>query len=165
MGRTWSARGAAATAAAATPKCRRRAHRSPAQPPQSNVTVDPWPTRDRTLAQIEEESKTVRAKKYDLVIIAVPASATAASDEEFRKRFTWILNWSLSFGLQEWDCIPAPPSVYSPDLTPEEKTRDAAARKIIFAQDLTILDRKPSDKSPLPKLLTDFIRHQMIWEP
>jgi hypothetical protein len=59
--------------------------------------------------------KTVRAMQPDLVILAVPTNVgLKATDEEFVRSYAWIMNWSLSFGDQEWDCLVVHPSVTAP---------------------------------------------------
>ena len=62
----------------------------------------------------------------DLVLVAVPVAVTprpASPPEEAIRAYTWILNWSLSFGLQQWDVVGIAPSVLKADLNPEEMGR------------------------------------------
>ena len=50
----------------------------------------------------------MRRAPPDLVLIALPAAVTPPVDaptEEAIRAHSWILNWSLSFGLQEWDVV------------------------------------------------------------
>ena len=47
----------------------------------------------------------MRGASLDLVLIAVPAAVTPPAEppsEEAIRSHSWILNWSLSFGRQEW---------------------------------------------------------------
>jgi hypothetical protein len=129
--------------------------------PQAQVRIVPWPTAGKTLADMEAVSKTVRNMKPDLVLLAVPASAAAPSLEEYRRSYTWIMNWSLSFGYQEWDCIAVPASTVQPELSADDAQRDALARKLILAQDIGTLERKPGDAAPLPELLTRWLRAEI----
>ncbi|TXT33703.1 MAG: G-D-S-L family lipolytic protein [Planctomycetota bacterium] len=70
------------------------------QHPNAVVEVTAWPTEGKSLAQLEQAAQqTVRAMKPNLVVIAVPRTATADSDEQFVKSYSWVMNWSLSFGL------------------------------------------------------------------
>lgn len=110
---------------------------------QAKVEVTAWPTAGKSLADIEQAAKqTVRAMKPDLVIVAVPAGLTAASDEEFFRSYSWIMNWSLSFGHQEWDCLVVHPSVATPD---RADPRQELIRRLVKAQDLTLIDRPTGD--------------------
>ena len=59
------------------------------------------------------------------------------------------MNWSLSFGYQEWDCVVIHPSVTEPDAT---GPRDDLIRQLIRAQHLHFIDRKPGDKEPATEL-------------
>ena len=86
------------------------------QDPNAKVEVTTWPVAGKSLAQLEQEAKDlVRAMKPDLVVLNIPASAAAESDEQRVHAISWIMNWSLSFGHQEWDCIVVHPSVSDPD--------------------------------------------------
>ena len=83
--------------------------------PDAKVEVVPWSVEGLTLSQIEEDAKArVRPLKPDLVVIAVPRSAAAGSREEFIRSYAWVMNWSLSFGRQEWDCLVVHPDVVDP---------------------------------------------------
>ncbi|MEI6502051.1 MAG: GDSL-type esterase/lipase family protein, partial [Armatimonadota bacterium] len=73
--------------------------------PNARLTVERWETAGQSLAQLEAAARTrgwmglrdhPTLPKPDLVLIAVPASASAAGTEEFWRRYTWVLNWSLS---------------------------------------------------------------------
>lgn len=117
--------------------------------PDAKVEVTAWPTDGKPLAEIEQTAKSlVRAHKPDLVIIAVPASAVATAkettaDEEFARSFAWIMNWSLSFGQQEWDCVVIHPCVVAPEaLLP----RSDLIRQLVRAQDLTLIDRPAGNR-------------------
>lgn len=110
----------------------------------ANVEVVSWPLpQDATLAMIEQDAKArVREMKPDLVLISVPRSASAESDESFANSYAWIMNWSLNFGPPTWDCVIIHPSVADPDGKAEQ--RDNLIRRLVRAQDLTLIDR-PSD--------------------
>ena len=111
--------------------------------PQAIVEVTAWPTAGKSLAELERAAnQTVRAMKPDLVILAVPAGLTAASEEEFFRAYSWLMNWSLSFGHQEWDCLVVHPSVVTPG-TPDP--RDELIRRLVKAQELTLIDRTTGD--------------------
>ena len=116
--------------------------------PEAKVAVQGWPTAGLSLVQIEAAAQAVRNAPPDLVLIAVPAAVTPPTDsppEAAIRAHSWILNWSLSFGLQEWDVVAVAPSVLNADLTAQEQAADAFARKMIHAQDLNLITRAPSD--------------------
>ncbi len=113
--------------------------------PTATVEVTTWPTEGKTLVVLEQEAKTlVRPMKPDLVLLAIPANAAAASDEEFLRSYSWIMNWSLSFGLQEWDCVAIHPSVAAPNVA---VPRSHFLRQLVRAQDLTLIERATDDIS------------------
>ncbi|MGD9748768.1 MAG: hypothetical protein AB7V57_20675, partial [Verrucomicrobiales bacterium] len=91
----------------------------------------------------------------------LPISSTGP--ENFHENYAWIMNWSLSFGPQQWDVIVAPPSTAKPDLSPAERTHEDFARRLIAAQDLNLIDRPPGDRTPLPDLLGQWLDRQ--WNP
>lgn len=123
--------------------------------PDAMVEVTPWPANGRTLREIETEaSQTVRMMKPDLVLIAVPRSATAEPDEEFARSYSWVMNWSLSFGLAEWDCVVIHPSVAAPA---DSSPRDALVRRLAAAQDLHLIDRAAADASSSEVILARWI--------
>lgn len=89
--------------------------------PKAQVDVITWPTDGQTLAQLDAAAKKVRTMGIDLVIIAVPASAAASGPEDFHRHYAWVMNWSLSFGRQQWDVVVAPPSTAKSELTIAER--------------------------------------------
>lgn len=123
--------------------------------PTATFEVVPWATGEQTLLQIEAAAnKTVRALKPNLVLLAVPRSPQTESDEEFARSYSWIMNWSLSFGLAEWDCVVVHPSVVA---SPENSPRDDLIRRLVKAQDLHLIDRTTSDVGSAESVLTHWI--------
>lgn len=123
---------------------------------QAVVDVTPWPTDGKSLAELEQAAQQlVRAAKPDLVILAVPANAAAATDEEFARSYSWIMNWSLSFGHQEWDCVVVHPSVVAPDIN---VPRGDLVRQLVRAQDLTLIDRPAGERSPAEVLFGNAVK-------
>ena len=129
--------------------------------PSAKVTVTAWPTEGRSLAQLEKAAITVRSRAMDLVLIAVPASAAVNDPEEFHKHYTWIMNWSLSFGPQQWDVIVALPSASKPDLTAAERGHEDFARRLIVAQDLSMIARAQGDETATADLLLAWLKGQL----
>ena len=125
--------------------------------PKAIVNVTSWPTEDQTLTQLEESAKKVRSMGQDLVLIAVPGLLPLQKPEAFHKSYSWIMNWSLSFGPQEWDVIVALPSAAKNKLATEEQQHEAFARRLIEAQDLHML---AGDASALTTLLSNHLKPQ-----
>ncbi len=120
--------------------------------PAPPVEIIPWTTEGKSIRELEEDAKArVRQLEPDLVVVAIPRGARAASEEEFIRSFTWTLNWSLSFGTQEWDCIVVHPDVVDPQ--GGDSDRDELIRRLVRAQDLTLVDREDSDADPAEILL------------
>ena len=131
--------------------------------PAAKVEVTAWPTADQTLAQNEELSKTDRAKQVDLVLVAIPVAVTPSENPPLEAgiaSYTWILNWSLSFGYQQWDVVGIAPSVLKIELAEAEQKADEFARHLIAAQDLSCIIRSAADKSPPQMILDTWIRGQ-----
>lgn len=123
------------------------------------VEVTSWDVAGSTLPQIEEAAKAkVRSLKPDLVMIAVPREATTVDDEQFIRSYSWVMNWSLSFGRQEWDCLVIHPSVSSPQTM---HPRDDLVRRLVRAQHLHLIDRKQEESSPVSALLLSRLRDDL----
>ncbi|MGE0608902.1 MAG: SGNH/GDSL hydrolase family protein [Pirellulales bacterium] len=131
--------------------------------PQAKVEVTAWATEGKSLSEIEEFSKTVRAGKFDLVLVAVPLEATPVQvppPEATIASYTWILNWSLSFGHQEWDVVGITPSLLHAQLSDTEKNAENFARQLIAAQDLTAIVRSDGETSSAAEILAGWFRKQ-----
>jgi lysophospholipase L1-like esterase len=129
--------------------------------PAAVVKVIPWPTAGQTLAQLELAARKVRSMAQDLVLIAVPAELPLQDQLQFHHDYSWIMNWSLSFGLQQWDVVAALPSAAKPILNPEESRHEALALRLIQAQDLSMITRRSGDTSPLLEVLFTWLsQHQ-----
>ena len=132
--------------------------------PEAKIEVQSWATSGQSLAQIETAAKEVRNAPPDLILIAVPAAVTPPAQsppEEAIRAHSWILNWSLSFGQQEWDVVGVAPSVLKTHLTPQEEAADSFARQMIKAQHVNLVARQPNDHSPPDRVLEDWLRAQL----
>jgi lysophospholipase L1-like esterase len=132
--------------------------------PDAKLEVTLWPTEGQTLAQLEEASKTVRGKGYDLVVLAIPAAVTPGVDspsEQAISSYSWILNWSLSFGHQEWDVIGIAPSVTLVSMSATEQSAEKFARRMFAAQDLSLIVRPADDESSPEKICETWLRDQL----
>jgi hypothetical protein len=119
--------------------------------PDAKVEVTTWSVAGKSLVQLEQEANaTVRAMKPDLVLLTIPADAAAENDEQRVHSISWIMNWSLSFGHQEWDCVVVHPSVYTPT---NESPNSILIRNLVHAQHLPLIDRPAGDPSTADELL------------
>ena len=131
---------------------------------QLRVTV--WDAEQKSLAAIEEKAKEIgwwrfrngnEAEAPDLDVVAVPTGAMAPSEEQFYRSYTWILNWSLSFGKPGWDCIAVLPSVTTPELTPAQRIAEQRALDVIQGQDIPWLGRGIGDARSAAELLASWL--------
>ncbi len=118
------------------------------------VNVTTWPIEGQSLRDLESWAKQVRDRRPDLVIVAVPAGLSAENEEQFVRSYSWVLNWSLSFGRMEWDCVAALPSVATPELSEEDQAAEALATRIIRGQDIGMLVRPEGDTSTAEAILS-----------
>lgn len=128
--------------------------------PNATIDVTPWPVDGKSLHEIEEEGKTIRAKKPTLVIVAVPAAAQAPDEEAFIRSYNWVLNWGLAFGRQEWDMVAILPSVTTPGLVPADVERERLARRVIVGRDIPFVERAAGDAATAEALFTHWIEEQ-----
>lgn len=127
--------------------------------PDAKIEVTTWPTDGQSLAQIEQYAKKVRKMGMDLVIIAVPLEAKVASEEELIRAFSWVMNWSLSFAHQEWDCLAIPPSTAA-RLPKSQQQRDALFRRLIRAQHIDTVPRLVDDARPVADIFGQWVQGQ-----
>jgi lysophospholipase L1-like esterase len=134
--------------------------------PGIQLRVTAWDAEQKSLAAIEEKAKEIgwwrfrnnaQAEAPDLVVVAVPTGAMAPSEEQFYRSYTWILNWSLSFGKPGWDCIAVLPSVTTPELTPAQRVAEQRALDVIQGQDIPWLGRGIGDARPTAELLASWL--------
>ena len=134
--------------------------------PGIQLRVTAWDPDQKSLAAIEEKAKEIgwwrfrndaQAEAPDLVVVAVPTGAMAPSEEEFYRSYTWILNWSLSFGKPGWDCIAVLPSVATPELAPAQRIAENRALEVIQGQDIPWLRRGTNDATPAAELLARWL--------
>ncbi len=129
--------------------------------PGAVVKVTPWPVAGQTLAQLELFARKVRSLAHDLVLIAVPAELPLQDQVQFHHDYSWIMNGSLSFGVQQWDVVVALPSAAKPTLSKEESRHEVLAQRLIKAQDLSMITRHSGDTSPLLEVLSTWLsQHQ-----
>lgn len=130
--------------------------------PNSKVEVIRWPTEGKTLQQLEVEAKEVRGKPVDLVVIAIPAAITPGEKpiESNVASFIWTLNWSLSFGHQEWDVIVVAPSVLKAEPGPAEQKAEAFTRRMVKAQDLGLIGRMKGDGRKPEEIVGEWLKGQ-----
>ncbi|MEI8021499.1 MAG: alpha/beta fold hydrolase [Schlesneria sp.] len=122
--------------------------------PNVIVEVTPWSVQGKSIVALENEAKAmVRTLKPDLVVIAVPGDVAAETDEQFVHSYSWVMNWSLSFGHQEWDCVVADPSVAGSN---KISKHDELCRRLVRAQGLELISRPSEDTRAPWELLKDW---------
>lgn len=129
--------------------------------PGAAIMVESWPVEGLSLAEIRKTAAKVRTLGVDLVVLAIPASAGAPSPEEFHQHYAWTMNLSLSFGPQQWDVVAALPTLAKPQLTPDEQRSEALARRLIKAQDLSMISRQDGDGTATSDVLLKWLETQL----
>jgi lysophospholipase L1-like esterase len=128
--------------------------------PNAQVTVVPWAVPDLSLEKISESAGGIRAQKVDLVVVAVPATATAKDEEWFIRNYSNLYGSSVSYVTREFDSIGILPAVFTPDLDPANRRRQDLARAVIRGLDLDPLERKTGDTSTPEQILTRWLQQQ-----
>lgn len=131
---------------------------------RSEVELVVWEVAGKSLELLETEAKTkVRNLKPDLVVLAPPHSATAETREQWIRSFAWMMNWSLSFGQQEWDVVVVHPDVVAPETTSEEHAD--LVRRLVKAQDLTLIDRPFGSSDDAATVFLQWLQRQWKFAP
>ena len=135
--------------------------------PDAKIEVTPWVTADQSLQLLEQSAAKIRVTQppYDLVIVAIPLAVTpsrSSPPEAAVRSYSWILNWSLSFGLQQWDVIGITPSVLKANLAAEERHQDDFARQMISAQDLNIIARDATETATSQQIVEGWLRRSLL---
>src|ERR1019366_10044327 len=134
--------------------------------PDARIEVSAWDPTGKSLADIEAQAKSLGWQKYraqptlpppDLFIVAVPAEAQAASEDQFFHDYTWIINWSLSFNEPGWNCLVILPSVAHPGQDQTQRAAESLALDVIRGQDVPWLQRPPGDQTSA----ADFLSREM----
>ncbi len=131
--------------------------------PEAEIIVEAWDVDGKSIPQLEIEAReNVRKMKPDWVILSVPRSASSETDEQYIRSYTWLMNYSLSFAKQEWDCVVVHPSVNNPLENKAEK--DDLVRILVRGQDLTLIDRPAGSeeiaKKNAEEILLDWLKKQ-----
>lgn len=139
--------------------------------PQAQVDVVAWDAANQSIVDLEAKAKSFGWSHYyteaktetkpDLFIVAVPATALAATEAQFFHSYTWVVNWSQSFDPKAWDCLVVLPSVAHPDLDAGGRTVEAMAREVVTGQDVPWLERKAGDQSDPAELFERWIEQQL----
>lgn len=127
--------------------------------PQAKIDVTVWPTEGQSLKQLEQWAAGVRRQKPNLVVIAVPASVRASSEDDFIRAYSWILDLSIDFGYLSWDRMVVLPSVTGP-LDAEQSRAESLAGRIILGADAAVVQRRPGDTRTAAEIVRAWIARQ-----
>ena len=128
--------------------------------PETKLNVISWPVKGKTIEQIHADSKSiVRPQKPDFVLIAIPETAMEGSPGQVFLNYSWTMNYSLNFGKPTWDCVVVHPTVLSPEYANAKLNK--LVRKVVRAQDLSLIDRHEKQKQSAQEILTAWLRAQM----
>lgn len=107
--------------------------------PKAEIQVTPWQTESKTLAELRAWAQKIRELKPDLVVPAIPTTATAENDARFIDHYEWALNWSFPFAGRAWDVVPVLPELPE-KATPAQKRNIELAREILIGKDVRFID-------------------------
>jgi len=135
----------------------------------ARVEVIPWRVAGKSLAEIEEEGNrrnwlSLRPispnEKPDLVIVAVPSSATAPTPELYYRSYTGILNSCFSFAGFKWDVIAILPSVRDGNQTSAQMANEELALTATKGHDMGWIERPGGDSNPGHDIVFKWLRSQ-----
>ncbi len=128
--------------------------------PKAKLEIIVWPVQGKSLKQIHADSKRiVRPQKPDLVLIAIPPTAMKGTLAENFHDYSWTMNYSLNFGKPTWDCVIVHPAVLTPEYA--DAKQNAFVRKVVRAQDLSLIDRDKNQKQSAQEIVTDWLKKQL----
>jgi lysophospholipase L1-like esterase/pimeloyl-ACP methyl ester carboxylesterase len=105
--------------------------------PEANLELHVWPMHEQSLVQAEEHARqAARAMKPNLVVLTFPEPKSESEEQQIHS-ISWIMNWSLSFGVQEWDCVAVEPAVLRGQKNP---SFDDLVSRLVHAQHLPVID-------------------------
>ncbi len=127
--------------------------------PAAELRLTAWPTAGRSLAQMSEWGRQVRALQPDLVIPAVPLQTGAPDPAAFIRDYEWILNHAFPFGGAGWDVVPILP------LEPQAALAAAGdelelARTLVVGKDVAFVERRPGDERSPTELVAAWVASQ-----
>ena len=131
----------------------------------SQAEVSCWNIAGKTLDEIESDAKGIRERQPDLVIVALPLMPNIESVPTFARVYGRILNWSLSFGLREWDVLALPPSLDAAPQNDDQRRQDEVVQRVILSKDLPLVRRSPGNAAAAVELLGDWLRRSMAAVP
>jgi lysophospholipase L1-like esterase len=132
--------------------------------PGANVHVTPWDPAGKSLPELEAEAKQAgwwkfrdhpKAARPNLVVVVVPADASAATREKAYRSYAWVLNWSQDVGKPtRWDCLAVLPSVAQPGLNDAQRAAEELAREVILDKDLPMIQRAPGEAADTAEIFS-----------
>lgn len=122
-----------------------------------NVVVESWPVAGRGLAEIANESRSVRERKCSLIVLALPWGTPDLQSATAARSFATLLNWSLSYDQRQWEVLVISPSVERAPQTQAESQQVELIQQLTRAQDLPLVARAASDDRSSEAILCDWL--------
>ena len=117
---------------------------------ENRLQVTVWETEGKSLIQLQSEAQSlVRPLKPDLVLLTFPNRLDAESDEQRIHAISWIMNWSLDFGKNGWECAVVYPVNSAEPPTAADR---ALVTQLVSAQDLPLITTTPEDNRRIEEL-------------
>ncbi len=129
--------------------------------PDAKLEVVTWPTKGKTLAEIDAWAKHVRGLKPTLVLFAIPVTADAEEVEAFLRPYQWSLAQCLAFSAPQWDFLPITANVTATVPETSKCHHDRLARQIFLGYDYRPLDRSEGDTRSAEAILDEFVEKNL----
>lgn len=122
-----------------------------------DVVVENWSVAGRKLVEIADEARSIRERKFSLIVVAVPWDAPDLHSTRVARSFATLLNWSLSYDQRQWEVLVVSPSVERAPRTPEESRQEELIQQLARAQDLPIISRVAFDGRSREAILREWL--------
>jgi hypothetical protein len=141
--------------------------------PAAQVTIRSWDAGGQSLAELAREAQAFgrfetggngSPAPVDLVVLAVPAAATAPDEDHYCREYSELANAVLPFAPGGWDCVAALPSMVAAHPDAAHAAREDLARQVLRGKDMAGLERPAGDATPAAELLACHLR-RLLEEP
>lgn len=123
----------------------------------AEIKTVPWPMEQVSLAECEQWAANIRGLNPTLVVVAIPSTVDAQSDEEFIRKTMWTLAECAAFGAAQWDLLPILPNVTA-EVPPEKKRfHETFALGVLRGCDYGIVRREAGDARTAEEIVEAWI--------